>query len=55
MRTSASIAQVKARLSDYLRRVKRGDDVIITERGVPIATRPLQRSRVCKIALIAFA
>lgn len=37
MRTSASVAQVKARLSEYVRRVKAGNEVVITERGVPVA------------------
>jgi prevent-host-death family protein len=37
MRTSASIAEVKARLSEYVRRVKAGGEVVITERGVPVA------------------
>ena len=61
MRTSASIAQVKARLSDYLRRVKRGDDVIITERGVPIARmtalevserRATRRERLARLGVV---
>jgi prevent-host-death family protein len=37
MRTTASIADVKARLSEYVRRVKAGNEVIVTERGVPVA------------------
>lgn len=37
MRTSASVVQLKARLSEYLRRVKGGGEVVVTERGVPIA------------------
>ena len=31
------MAQVKARLSEYLREVKSGSEVVITERGVPVA------------------
>jgi prevent-host-death family protein len=31
------VAELKARLSEYLRRVRRGDEVIISDRGVPIA------------------
>jgi prevent-host-death family protein len=31
------VAELKARLSEYLRRVRRGDEVVITERGIPIA------------------
>jgi prevent-host-death family protein len=61
MRTTASIAQVKARLSDYLRRVKRGDDVIITERGAPIARltalevterRATRRERLARLGVV---
>jgi prevent-host-death family protein len=37
MRTAASIADVKARLSEFVRRVKAGNEVVITERGVPVA------------------
>jgi prevent-host-death family protein len=31
------VAELKASLSSYLRRVKAGEDVIVTERGRPIA------------------
>ncbi len=34
---AASVAQLKARLSEYLRQVKGGADLVITERGVPVA------------------
>jgi prevent-host-death family protein len=37
MRNTANVAQVKAKLSEYLREVKRGGEVVITERGVPVA------------------
>ena len=37
MRTTASIADVKARLSEYVRRVKAGQEVVVTDRGVPVA------------------
>jgi prevent-host-death family protein len=37
MTTKASIADIKARLSEYVRRVKGGNEVVITERGVPVA------------------
>ncbi len=30
------IRDLKARLSEYLRRVKRGDIIVITEHGVPV-------------------
>ena len=36
-RTTASVVQLKARLSEYLRRVKAGSELVITERGLPIA------------------
>ena len=35
--TKAAVAQLKAQLSHYLRRVKAGEEVIVTERGVPVA------------------
>ncbi|MBI3050075.1 MAG: type II toxin-antitoxin system prevent-host-death family antitoxin [Acidobacteria bacterium] len=31
------MAQMKARLSEYLRQVKSGGEVVITERGIPVA------------------
>lgn len=31
------MAQIKARLSEYLRQVKDGGEVVITERGIPVA------------------
>jgi prevent-host-death family protein len=33
----ASIAELKARLSEFLAAVKRGEDVIVTDRGTPVA------------------
>jgi prevent-host-death family protein len=33
----AKVSEVKAELSRYLARVKRGEEVVITERGRPIA------------------
>ena len=35
--TTTGIAELKARLSEYLAKVKAGDEVLITERGTPIA------------------
>jgi prevent-host-death family protein len=32
-----SVAELKARLSHYLRIVRAGQDVIVTDRGVPVA------------------
>ena len=37
MKTTANIAQIKARLSEYLSQVKIGSEVVITERGMPVA------------------
>lgn len=34
---TAPVAKLKASLSEYLRRVKAGEEVIVTERGKPIA------------------
>jgi prevent-host-death family protein len=34
---SVSVAELKARLSHYLRMVQAGRDVIVTDRGVPVA------------------
>jgi prevent-host-death family protein len=35
--TTTGIADLKARLSEYLARVKAGDEVLVTDRGTPIA------------------
>lgn len=35
--TTTNVVQLKSRLSEYLRRVKAGAEVVITERGVPVA------------------
>jgi prevent-host-death family protein len=34
---SAGVAQLKARLSEYLSRVKAGEEVLVTDRGRPVA------------------
>jgi prevent-host-death family protein len=34
---SAGVADLKARLSEYLARVKSGEEVLVTERGKPVA------------------
>lgn len=36
MKRTASVVQFKARLSEYLRQVKAGGELLVTERGVPI-------------------
>ena len=33
----ASVSTLKAKLSEFLRRVKNGEEVVVTERGRPIA------------------
>ena len=33
----ASVSTLKARLSEYLRAVKNGEEVIVTDRGTPVA------------------
>jgi prevent-host-death family protein len=35
--TTAAISRLKARLSEYLSRVKEGEEVVVTDRGRPIA------------------
>lgn len=37
MENTAGVAQLKASLSEYLARVKAGGEVVVTERGRPIA------------------
>ncbi len=37
MKEKANVAQLKARLSEYVRQVKGGAEIVITERGVPVA------------------
>jgi prevent-host-death family protein len=41
--TTAAVSEVKARLSEFLGRVKAGQEVVITERGKPVA-------RLCPLA-----
>ena len=49
MEEKAGIRELKARLSSYIRRVKSGATVLITDRGepvarlMPVATRPVER------------
>lgn len=35
--TRVPVATLKARLSEYLRRVKAGETVVVTDRGTPVA------------------
>jgi len=46
MTNQAPVADLKARLSRYLRRVKSGHEVVVTERGLPVAKLvPLARGQ----------
>lgn len=43
---TAAVSEIKASLSEYLGRVKAGEDIMITERGRPIAKIiPLRRDQ----------
>ena len=35
--TSAAVSEIKARLSEYLARVRGGEEVVVTDRGRPVA------------------
>ncbi len=57
----AGLAELKARLATYLKRVKAGDEVLITERGQPVAKlvpldkaekRGTRRERLAKAGLL---
>lgn len=37
MAGAAGVAELKAKLSEYLARVKAGEEVVVTERGRPVA------------------
>lgn len=37
MKRTASVVELKAKLSEHLRQVKSGHELIITERGIPVA------------------
>ena len=37
MRKTAAVAELKAQLSRYLSRVKAGEEILVTERGAPVA------------------
>jgi prevent-host-death family protein len=56
MAKSAAVARLKAALSEYLARVKAGEEVIVTERGRPIAKIvPLARDDIAGLAELARA
>jgi prevent-host-death family protein len=43
---TAAISEIKARLSEYLDQVKAGEEVLITDRGKPVARlSPLAKTR----------
>jgi prevent-host-death family protein len=43
---TAAVSELKARLSEYLNRVKAGEEVLITDRGDPVARLlPISRAR----------
>jgi prevent-host-death family protein len=37
VKRTASVVELKARLSEHLRLVKAGHEVVVTERGIPVA------------------
>lgn len=48
---SVGVKELKNRLSDYLRRVRAGEEVVITDRGEPVATlTALEQDQVVKKA-----
>ena len=50
---TATVSKLKASLSKYLRSVKAGEEVLVTERGRPIAKlTPAQRSEILEDDLI---
>jgi prevent-host-death family protein len=50
---TAAISEIKARLSEYLDRVKAGEEVLITDRGKPVARlSPLPKTRSFGTALL---
>ena len=61
MKRTASVAELKARLSDHLRLVKAGHELVVTDRGVPVARlvplddverRSTRRSRLARSGLL---
>lgn len=46
---TAAVSELKARLSEYLSRVKAGEEVLITDRGHPVARLlPISRARAAR-------
>jgi prevent-host-death family protein len=49
----AAVSQLKARLSEYLNQVKAGGEILITDRGKPVARLvPIARSQVPKQSMM---
>ena len=50
---TAAVSELKARLSEYLNQVKGGAEILITDRGKPVARlAPLSRTRDFKESLV---
>jgi prevent-host-death family protein len=50
---TAAVSELKARLSEYLNQVKAGMEVLITDRGKPVARLvPISRSKDVKESLV---
>jgi len=50
---TAAVSELKARLSEYLNQVKAGMEILITDRGKPVARLvPLSRSKGLKESLV---
>jgi prevent-host-death family protein len=50
---TAAVSELKAHLSEYLNQVKAGGEILITDRGKPVARLvPIARSKTHKEALI---
>ena len=50
---TAAVSEIKARLSEYLTQVKAGMEILITDRGKPVARLvPLSRSKGLKESMV---
>lgn len=50
---TAAVSELKARLSKYLNRVKAGEEVLITDRGNPVARLlPISRARAVRETML---
>ena len=50
---TAAVSELKARLSEYLRQVQAGEEVLITDRGNPVARLlPVSRAGVLRESLV---